>query len=77
MSTLNIQKKIVTDDLKQPIAVQIDYQNWLKIEQKLNLVTTPIQKKPLRSLKSFRSSLSNKVKTPSVDLIRQMRDEGY
>jgi hypothetical protein len=32
-----IRKKIVTDEAKQPIAVQIDYADWLKIERSLNL----------------------------------------
>jgi len=32
-----IRKKIVTDEAKQPIAVQIDYTDWLKIERALNL----------------------------------------
>jgi len=32
-----IRKKIVTDEAQRPIAVQIDYADWLKIEQALNL----------------------------------------
>jgi hypothetical protein len=32
-----IRKKIVTDEAKQPIAVQIDYTDWLKIERSLHL----------------------------------------
>ena len=32
-----IRKKIVTDEAKQPIAVQIDYTDWVKIELSLNL----------------------------------------
>ena len=32
-----IRKKIVTDEAQQPIAVQIDYTDWLKIERSLNL----------------------------------------
>ena len=32
-----IRKKIVTDEAKRPIAVQIDYAGWLKIERSLNL----------------------------------------
>ena len=32
-----IRKKIVTDEAQQPIAVQIDYADWLKIERALNL----------------------------------------
>jgi len=32
-----IRKKIITDEAKQPIAVQIDYTDWLKIERSLKL----------------------------------------
>jgi hypothetical protein len=32
-----IRKKILTDEAKQPIAVQIDYTDWLKIERALDL----------------------------------------
>ena len=32
-----IRKKIVTDEAQQPVAVQIDYADWLKIERSLNL----------------------------------------
>jgi hypothetical protein len=32
-----IRKKIVTDEANEPIAVQIDYTDWLKIERALNL----------------------------------------
>ncbi len=32
-----IRKKIVTDEAQQPVAVQIDYNDWLKIERSLNL----------------------------------------
>ena len=35
MNCLTIAKKIVTNEMHQPIAVQIDYQDWLKIEQLL------------------------------------------
>ncbi|MDM8565068.1 hypothetical protein QUF74_05390 [Candidatus Halobeggiatoa sp. HSG11] len=73
MLNLDIQKKIVTNEKYQPIAVQIDYQDWLKIEQQFDV---PIPKRPLRSLKSFRESLP-KTKLSSIDLIRQIRDEGY
>jgi hypothetical protein len=77
MTILNIHKKIVSDSLQQPVAVLIDYQDWLKIEQLLNLEnTSTIQKKPLRSLQNFRLSLPI-VNTSSSDLIRQLRDEGY
>jgi hypothetical protein len=32
-----IRNKIVTDEAQQPIAVQIDYADWLRIERSLNL----------------------------------------
>ncbi len=32
-----IRKKIVTDEAQQPVAVQIDYNDWLKIDRSLNL----------------------------------------
>ena len=33
----NIRKKIITDNAERPIAVQIDYTDWLEIERSLNL----------------------------------------
>ena len=32
---LDIRKKIVTDECARPIAVQIDYADWLEIERRL------------------------------------------
>lgn len=32
-----IHKKIVTDEHHRPVAVQIDYEDWLQIEQRLGL----------------------------------------
>jgi hypothetical protein len=32
-----IKKKILTDKAERPIAVQIDYTDWLEIERTLNL----------------------------------------
>jgi hypothetical protein len=32
-----IRKKILTDKEEQPVAVQIDYSDWLEIERSLNL----------------------------------------
>ena len=34
---LNIRKRIETDEADSPIAVQIDYEDWQRIEQALNL----------------------------------------
>jgi len=33
-----IKKKILTDKSERPIAVQIDYSDWLEIERSLNLL---------------------------------------
>lgn len=30
-----IRKRIVTDERNQPVAVQIDYEDWLEIERRL------------------------------------------
>ncbi len=74
MTMLNIHKKIVSDDLQQPVAVLIEYQDWLEIEQLLNVESaSTIQKKPLRSLQNFRLSLPI-VSASSSDLMRQLRD---
>jgi hypothetical protein len=32
-----IKKKILTDGAERPVAVQIDYADWLEIERSLNL----------------------------------------
>jgi hypothetical protein len=32
-----IRKKILTDETKRPVAVQIDYSDWLEIERSLDL----------------------------------------
>ncbi len=34
---VNIKKKILTDENNHPIAVQIDYQDWLEFEKILKL----------------------------------------
>ncbi len=41
---LNINKKILTDEAMHPLAVQIDYQDWLIIEQLLSTVDTQAMK---------------------------------
>ncbi len=32
-----IRKKIITDETERPVAVQIDYSDWLEIERSLHL----------------------------------------
>ena len=34
---MNIKKKIVTDEDNQPVAVQIDYKDWLEFEKILGI----------------------------------------
>ena len=34
-----IRKKILRDESQQPVAVQIDYSDWMEIEQRLDLRT--------------------------------------
>ncbi len=43
---LNIRKKILTNEKMRPIAVQISYKDWLKIEHQLCLIK-PYPKKDL------------------------------
>lgn len=37
-----IRKRILTDETERPIAVQIDYADWLEIEHTLNLQTEDV-----------------------------------
>ena len=34
---MNIKKKILTDENNKPVAVQIDYNDWLECEKLLNI----------------------------------------
>ena len=34
---LSVRKRIVTDEANRPVAVQIDYEDWCRIEQALRL----------------------------------------
>jgi len=38
-----IRKNIVTDEASRPIAVQIDYADWLEIERSLNLPSDDVK----------------------------------
>jgi hypothetical protein len=46
-ATRGIRKKIVTDEAQQPVAVQIDYADWLKIERVLNLRNERVKRSDL------------------------------
>ncbi len=39
---MNIRKKILTDENNEPVAVQIDYKDWLECERILNLKSSQI-----------------------------------
>jgi hypothetical protein len=44
---LKIRKKILTDESERPVAVQIDYSDWLEIERSLDLRSGEIRKTDL------------------------------
>jgi hypothetical protein len=48
-----IGKKIVTDESSRPIAVQIDYEDWLEIERSLSLSPKPES----RNISRFRGTI--------------------
>ena len=50
LPVMTIRKKIVTNEKHQPVAVQIDYDDWLKIQHALNLEFEPPAKKEQSSL---------------------------
>ena len=66
---MEIHKKLVTDEHLQPVAVQIDYEDWLKIEQALALNQTP----KVSDLNSYRGVL-RLVEEP-LEYQNRIRDE--
>jgi hypothetical protein len=44
-----IKKKILTDKSERPIAVQIDYSDWLEIERSLSLLVDQVVETDLSS----------------------------
>ncbi len=65
-----IRKKIVTDEEHQPVAVQIDYDDWLEIEKLLNLQP---EKQLLTDLSEFRGVL--KLSEDALEYQRRTRAE--
>ncbi len=65
-----IRKKIVTDEAHQPVAVQIDYDDWLEIEKLLNLQP---EKELLTDLSEFRGVL--KLNEDALEYQRRTRAE--
>ena len=37
----NLRKKVITDDQMRPVAVQIDYADWVEIERQLSESESP------------------------------------
>ena len=55
---MDISKKIVTDENQQPVAVQIDYADWLEIERVLDLESTSAASQANEETKQDESSLN-------------------
>ncbi|MBV9307571.1 MAG: hypothetical protein JOZ45_15605 [Acidobacteriaceae bacterium] len=66
---MEIHKKLVTDEQLQPVAVQIDYEDWLKIEQALALKQTP----KVSDLNSYRGVL--RLMEEPLEYQNRIRDE--
>jgi hypothetical protein len=68
--TRKIQKKLVTDENHKPVAVQIDYDDWLEIERQLGLNN---DEQPATDLSEFRGFLT--LTEDPVEYQRRIRDE--
>lgn len=71
-----IRKKIVADESMRPIAVQIDYADWLEVERLLGLGGAPANgthHPPAPDLNRFAGTL--KLKEDPVEFQRRVRDE--
>jgi hypothetical protein len=68
---LPINKKIVTDDAMHPVAVLIDYQDWQKIEQILNVYQ--LQQQANSDLNKYAGII--KLTQDSLEYQQQIRDE--
>jgi len=66
---VEIHKKLVTDEHLQPVAVQIDCEDWLKIEQALALKQTP----KVSDLNSYRGVL--RLMEEPLEYQNRIRDE--
>ncbi|BAZ81618.1 hypothetical protein PN497_13590 [Sphaerospermopsis kisseleviana CS-549] len=68
---LPINKKIVTDDAMHPIAVLIDYQDWQKIEEILNIYQ--LQQQANFDLNKYADII--KLTQDALEYQQQIRDE--
>jgi hypothetical protein len=64
-----IRKKIVTDEAHRPIAVQVDYEDWLEIERLLQLRDDA----PLVDLSPFIGTIT--LNEDPLEYQRRIRDE--
>jgi hypothetical protein len=67
---LSIRKKIVTDEDMRPVAVQIDYEDWLEIERQLGL---GVPKPRVTNLARHRGVLT--LPEEPLEYQRRVRDE--
>ncbi len=65
---MKIKKKILTDENNEPVAVQIDYKDWLEFEKILNL-----QSAKTVDLSEFSGSISLTV--DPLEFQKKIRDE--
>lgn len=65
-----IRKKFVTDETHQPVAVQIDYDDWLEIEKLLGLQT---EKQLLTDLSEFHGVIT--MTEDALEFQRRIRAE--
>ncbi|MGQ0677458.1 MAG: hypothetical protein ACT4N4_15415 [Rhodospirillales bacterium] len=68
-------KKIIRDKKKRPVAVQISYRDWIKIERKLGSRRARMKKKgaTAKDLEAFRGAL--KLDVDPLDYQARMRAE--
>ncbi|PKL40262.1 MAG: hypothetical protein CVV41_20190 [Candidatus Riflebacteria bacterium HGW-Riflebacteria-1] len=65
---MNIRKKILTDENNKPVAVQIDYDDWLECERLLNL-------KPIKAVDLAEFSGKIALKEDPLEFQKRLRDE--
>ncbi len=65
---MNIKKKILTDENNEPIAVQIDYKDWLECEKLLHLKSAK-----MADLSEFAGSIP--LKMDPLEFQKKIRDE--
>lgn len=65
---MNIKKKILTDENNEPIAVQIDYKDWLECEKLLHLKSAKMV-----DLSEFAGAIPLKI--DPLEFQKKIRDE--